>query len=55
VSLRHRIFALTTLILVFSMEVYPEQKNSADTTASVQSFFGTLDLTLKTPRREYPS
>jgi len=55
VTLRRRIFALTTLILMFSMRVYSEQKNSADTIASVQSFLGRWDLTLKTPLREYPS
>src|SRR6202051_1155550 len=55
VTLRRRIFALTTLILMFSMRVYSEQKNSADKIASVQSFLGRWDLTLKTPLREYPS
>ena len=54
-SLRRRVFALTTLILMFSMRVYSEQKNSADSAASVQSFLGRWDLTLKTPLREYPS
>src|ERR1700681_797698 len=58
-NLRRRAFvlttALTTLILMFSMQVYSEQKNSADTTASVQSFLGRWDLTLKTPVRESPS
>ena len=48
-------FALTTLILLFLIQVYSEQKNSADITASVQSFLGGWDLTLKTPLREYPS
>src|ERR1035437_850249 len=55
VNLRRRVFALTTLILMLSMRVYSEQKNSADTAASVQSFLGRWDLTLKTPLREYPS
>lgn len=54
VSLRRRVFALTMLIPMLSMRVYSEQKNS-DTTASVQSFLGRWDLTLRTPLREYPS
>ena len=55
VSLRRRVFALTTFILMLSMRVYSEPKTSADTTGSVQSFLGRWDLTLKTPLREYPS
>ena len=55
VSLRRTVFALTTLILTLSMRGYSEQKNSADTAASLQSFLGRWDLTLKTPLREYPS
>ena len=55
VSLRRRVFALTTLILMLSIRVYSEPKTSADTTGSVQSFLGRWDLTLKTPLREYPS
>jgi hypothetical protein len=48
--------ALTMLVLAFSMEVYSEQHNSAETTTvSDQSFLGRWDLTLKTPSREYPS
>jgi hypothetical protein len=44
------------LVLAFSMEVYSEQHNSAETTTvSHQSFLGRWDLTLKTPSREYPS
>jgi hypothetical protein len=54
-NLRRRVFALTTLILMFSMQVYSEQKKSEDTNASVQPFLGRWDLTLKTPPREYPS
>src|SRR5580692_7105003 len=58
-NLRRRAFALTTVlptfILMFSMQAYSEQKNSADTTSSAQSFLGRWDLTLKTPLREYPS
>src|SRR5258708_17051500 len=54
-SLQRRVFALTTLILMFLMRLPTEPKNSADTTASVQSFLGRWDLTLKTPLREYPS
>ena len=55
VSLRRTAFALTAFIVMFSMRVYSEDKNSVDTTASVQSFLGRWDLTLKTPLREYPS
>ena len=55
VSLRRRVFAFTTLILMLSVQAYSEQKNSADTTASVQSFLGRWDLTLKTLLRDYPS
>jgi hypothetical protein len=55
VNLRLRVFSLTTLILMLSMRVYSEDKNSADTAAAVQSFLGRWDLTLKTPLREYPS
>ena len=55
VSVRRKVLALTTLILMLSMRVYSEHKNSADTAASVQSFLGSWDLTLKTPLREYPS
>ena len=55
VNLRRRAFALTTLILMFSVPAYSEHKNSVDTTASVQSFLGRWDLTLKTPLRDYPS
>jgi hypothetical protein len=54
VNLRRGIFALTTLILMFSARVYSEPKNSANA-APVQSFLGRWDLTLKTPLREYPS
>jgi hypothetical protein len=54
-SLRRRVFALTALILMFSMRVYSGQKNSADSAAPIQSFLGRWDLTLKTPLREYPS
>jgi len=55
VSLRRAVFALTTLVLMLSVEVYPEQKNSVDAAASVESLLGRWDLTLKTPLREYPS
>jgi hypothetical protein len=48
--------ALTMFVLAFSMEVYSEQHNSAETTTvSDQSFLGRWDLTLVTPSREYPS
>jgi len=46
---------LTTLILMLSIQGCSKQKTSADTTASVQSFLGRWDLTLKTPLRDYPS
>lgn len=55
VNLCRRLFALTTLTVMLSGLVYSEPKNSADTTASVQSYLGRWDLTLKTPRRESPS
>jgi len=57
VVLLHRVFALTTLLLLLllSMQAYAAPKNSTDTTASVQSFLGRWDLTLKTPDREAPS
>jgi hypothetical protein len=54
-GLRRRLFAVTTSILVLSVWVYSEPKNSADTSASVDPFLGRWDLTLKTPLREYPS
>jgi hypothetical protein len=55
VNLKRHAFALTTLIGMLSIGVYSEQTNPADPTASVQSFLGRWDLTLKTPLREYPS
>ena len=55
VNLRRRAFALTTLILMLSIQGCAKQKTSADTAASVQSFLGRWDLTLKTPLRDYPS
>lgn len=55
VSRRRRVLGLTTLILMLCMQVYSDQKNPAATYASVQSFLGRWDLTLKTPLREYPS
>jgi hypothetical protein len=55
VLVRRKAFAVTTLILMFSMQVYSEQKTSADTDASAHAFLGRWDLTLKTPLREYPS
>lgn len=53
--LRRRVFALTALIVVLSMSAYSQPKNSGNTTASLQSYLGRWDLTLKTPQREYPS
>ena len=55
VSLRWTVFALTMLVLMLSARVHSEDTNSTDATASVQSFLGRWDLTLKTPVREYPS
>jgi len=52
---RGRVLALTTLMLIFSVRLYCQQKDAAGTTASVQSFLGRWDLNLKTPLREYPS
>ena len=52
---RRKAFALSTFILLLSIRVYSEPKNSADTAASIQPFLGRWDLTLKTPLREYPS
>ncbi len=54
-SLRRGVYALTILIRILSMQAYSEQKKFAATAASVQSFLGRWDLTLKTPLREYPS
>jgi len=53
-------FILAVLTLVCSIEVCSieassEQTNSANATASIQSFLGRWDLTLKTPARESPS
>jgi hypothetical protein len=53
--LRSRATALIALIVACSMQVFSEQKNSTDTTASTQPFLGRWDLTLETPSREYPS
>ena len=41
-NLRRRVFALTTLILMFSMRVYSERKNSADSNCIGSVFSGTL-------------
>jgi Domain of Unknown Function (DUF1080) len=54
-SFRRKAFALSTLILLFSITMYSEPKNSSDTATSIQPFLGRWDLTLKTPLREYPS
>ena len=50
-----RTFALATLLLMFSLPVYSQQKKSADTAASAESFLGRWDLTLKASLHEYPS
>jgi 3-keto-disaccharide hydrolase len=55
INLRPRAFALATLILMLSVLLYSEPKNSENPTASVQSYLGRWDLTLKTPQHEYPS
>ena len=57
VKLRPRVFVLATLILMLSGLLYsePKPKNSEDPTASVQSYLGRWDLTLKTPLQESPS
>src|SRR5216683_2355432 len=47
--------ALAAVILTLSVQMYSEQKNTSDPTASAQSFLGRWDLTLKTPLRESPS
>jgi hypothetical protein len=52
---RRTIFALTVLLPLLSLQSYSAPKNSSDTTASVQSFLGRWDLTLKTPVQEAPS
>ncbi len=54
-NLRMRVFALTALIVMLSMPAYSRPKNPGGTTASVQSYLGRWDLTLKTPQRESPS
>src|SRR6202790_4809383 len=54
-GIRPRLFAPTTSIMILSLRRYSQQMNSLDTTASVQSFLGRWDLTLKTPVRESPS
>ncbi len=53
-NLRRSLFALTTLLLAFSVTGYSEQKSSSDTTLA-QSLLGRWDLTLKTPGRDSPS
>src|ERR1700678_782306 len=55
VNLKRSASALAALILMLSMRVYSEHTNSANPPASIQSFLGRWDLTLKTPLREYPS
>ncbi len=53
-NLGRRVFALTALI-VLAMPAYSQLKDSPGGAASVQSYLGRWDLTLKTPGREYPS
>ena len=52
---RRRAFALAILILMLSVLLYSEPKNSADPTTLVQPYLGRWDLTLKAPQHEYPS
>jgi Domain of Unknown Function (DUF1080) len=52
---RQRVSTLIALILLFSTQLYSQQKNSSDTGTAAQSLLGRWDLTLKTPDREYPS
>ncbi len=54
-ELMRRVFGLTALVVMLFMPAYSQSKKSADETASVQSYLGRWDLTLKTPEREYPS
>ncbi len=53
--LARRVLTLTALAVMLSMPAYSRPKDSPDETASVQSYLGRWDLTLKTPHREYPS
>jgi Domain of Unknown Function (DUF1080) len=50
-NLRRTAIALTSLITLFSVRSYSDEKKSADTAA----FLGRWDLTLKTSLHEYPS
>ena len=50
-NLRRAAIALTSLIILFSMQSHCEDTKSVDTAA----FLGRWDLTLKTPLHEYPS
>src|SRR5690242_13797474 len=52
-TIRRSALALTTLILMTSLQMCFGAANSAD--KSGHSFLGRWDLTLKTPQREYPS
>jgi hypothetical protein len=52
---RQRGSALIALILLFSMRLSSQQKNSSDAEATTQALLGRWDLTLKAPDREYPS
>ncbi len=54
-NLGRRVFALTALIAMLATPAYSQLKDSPGGTASVQSYLGRWDLTLKTPGREYPS
>jgi hypothetical protein len=55
--MRHPSSAITLVaaVLTLSVQMYSEQKNTSDTTASAQSFLGRWDLTLKTALSESPS
>jgi hypothetical protein len=52
-GIARKAFALTTFLLLLSLQAYSAPKNAAD--ASVQPFLGRWDLTLKTPVHEAPS
>jgi hypothetical protein len=54
-NLRQTVFALTPWILLLSMQVHSQQKDSPDAEKGAQSLQGRWDLTLKAPDREYPS
>ena len=52
---RRSMLAVTTLVLIVSLQMYSAGNISSDTTSSAQSFLGRWDLTLKTPGHDSPS